>query len=106
MKNLYTAFLCILGMLSALTQGHAKDFSGRPDAAFTPSIARDDLRTNTSNDSLTNNANHIDSAIAAIGGSGDSLANTSASTHGLAKTSPNSATTGSPANTTSNSGPS
>jgi len=54
MKNLYAAFLCILGLLTALTQSLAKDFSGRPDSAFNYSMAHDDPRVNAANDSLTN----------------------------------------------------
>ncbi len=54
MKNLYAAFLCILGMLSALTQSQAKNLSGSPDTAYINSIARGYLPAHSSNDGLTN----------------------------------------------------
>jgi len=39
MKNLYAAFLCIIGVVFALTQSQAKDLSGSSDTASISSIA-------------------------------------------------------------------
>ncbi len=74
MKNLYAAFLCILGMFSALTQSQAKNFSGGPDSASASSIAHGDPRANTSNDSLTNITTGLDSVKARTARTRDSLA--------------------------------
>src|SRR5580765_3217932 len=53
MKNLYAAFLCILGVLTVLTKGQAKDLSGGPDTAYITPIAAYYLPAHSSNDSLT-----------------------------------------------------
>ncbi len=52
MKNLYTALLCILAMLSALTQGQAKNFSGNPDSVHLTSTVRDNLLAPPPNDNF------------------------------------------------------
>ncbi len=53
MKNLYAAFLCILGILSALTQSQAKNFSGSPDSVYINSIGRDHFPAPPVNDHFT-----------------------------------------------------
>jgi hypothetical protein len=54
MKNLYAAFLCILGLITALTQSQAKDFSGRPDSAYITADSGDNFLPPPANDNFVN----------------------------------------------------
>ncbi len=76
MKNLYAAFLCIFGVLFALTQTQAKDLSGSPDTAYISSIARGYLAADPSNDTLKNSTNHAVSGNFLAASANDHLANT------------------------------
>src|SRR4029077_13755514 len=75
MKNLYAAFFCILGMLTALTQSQAKDLSGSPDSAYLTSIARDYLPAHSPNVTLTNKANYPDTGNFQLSRIPDTIAN-------------------------------
>ena len=54
MKNLYTAFLCIFGLLWASTQSQAKDFSGSPDSAYITADSGDNFLPPPTNDNFVN----------------------------------------------------